>query len=422
VPRRIDIQLTSARGDGSFTWRAAGAKQPKGTVDGSLLFPGAKVGDVVRAEADFDIEGITITNVEAPPAVREETAARVEIVGSHREDATVTTSLVPKRERDRDRHGDRDRGRSDRGDRSKGGRARPERSGARPERRDRPPRPERSQQPSTSARPRPKRVEPKRVHRDALLAELSQEERPIAEQLLRGGLPSVRAAIAEQNKTRREGTPEINDEPLMTLADQLHPRVREADWRDRAEATAAVIEEVGLRDLRAVVTAADQAARGEEAKELATRLRETLERRLEEQRTTWLNDITTSLDESKVTRALRLSGRPPDPTTKLPPELLTRLTDAASQAMAPDTPTDRWASLLEAVVSSPVRRNVKPVGLPDPPGAALLLLARQSAGRVPALAAMLGVDIPPPPGPRRAPPPPPPSPPSPPSPASAPPA
>ena len=33
MPRRIDIELTSALADGSWTWRAAGAKVPKGTLD-----------------------------------------------------------------------------------------------------------------------------------------------------------------------------------------------------------------------------------------------------------------------------------------------------------------------------------------------------------------------------------------------------
>ncbi len=37
VARRLDIELTSDRGDGQWTWRAAGAKQPKGTLDGTLL-------------------------------------------------------------------------------------------------------------------------------------------------------------------------------------------------------------------------------------------------------------------------------------------------------------------------------------------------------------------------------------------------
>ncbi len=61
MPRRIDVELTSTRPDGTWTWRAAGARQPKGDLDGALLYPDAKVGDVVRADAEFDVDGITIT-------------------------------------------------------------------------------------------------------------------------------------------------------------------------------------------------------------------------------------------------------------------------------------------------------------------------------------------------------------------------
>ncbi|HEX4865511.1 MAG TPA: hypothetical protein VFV02_15690, partial [Acidimicrobiales bacterium] len=63
MARRIDIELTSTRPDGTWTWRAAGAKEPKGVLEGALLYEGAKAGDVARAEAEFEIEGITIISV-----------------------------------------------------------------------------------------------------------------------------------------------------------------------------------------------------------------------------------------------------------------------------------------------------------------------------------------------------------------------
>ena len=70
MPRRIEVELTSSRDDGTWTWRAAGARQPKGELDGRLLPAGAKVGDVLRAEADFDIEGITVMAVARRPRGR----------------------------------------------------------------------------------------------------------------------------------------------------------------------------------------------------------------------------------------------------------------------------------------------------------------------------------------------------------------
>jgi len=249
-------------------------------------------------------------------------------------------------------------------------------------------------------RARPKRLSPGSAHRDAYLAGLIPEQQVVAELLLRGGIPAVRAAVAQQNQNRAEGSPAIDSEPLVGLAETMLPGVREAEWRDRADAANAILDEVGLRDLRTIVTAADASARGEEAKALATRLRDTLERRTTAQREEWLAEMSTCLADGKFIRALRLSSRPPDPATKLPPELLEQLRSAASGAMSPDTPQDQWVALLEAVVASPVRRNVQPTGLPADARPSLVLAARQASGRIPALAAMLGVDLPPPPGPR----------------------
>ena len=52
MSRRIEIELTSVRPDGTWTWRAAGAQKPKGVLDGALLPAGAAVGQVLKAEAD----------------------------------------------------------------------------------------------------------------------------------------------------------------------------------------------------------------------------------------------------------------------------------------------------------------------------------------------------------------------------------
>ncbi len=100
MPRRIEIELTSARPDGTWTWRAAGAREPKGVLDGVLLYDGAKAGDVVKAEADFELEGIVITSVVAPKSEVRPEAQRIEIVGPGRPDTPgVTTQLVGRGER-----------------------------------------------------------------------------------------------------------------------------------------------------------------------------------------------------------------------------------------------------------------------------------------------------------------------------------
>src|SRR4051812_27152672 len=101
MSRRIDVELTSARSDGTWTWRAAGARQPKGELDGGLLYTGAKVGDVVRAEADFAIDGISIVAVQPPKGARSE-PGRIEILGPPRRDEPgVTTVLASRGRRDR---------------------------------------------------------------------------------------------------------------------------------------------------------------------------------------------------------------------------------------------------------------------------------------------------------------------------------
>ena len=50
MSRRIEIELTSSREDGSWTWRAAGAREPRGTLESGILPASAKVGDVLRVE------------------------------------------------------------------------------------------------------------------------------------------------------------------------------------------------------------------------------------------------------------------------------------------------------------------------------------------------------------------------------------
>ena len=420
MARRIDIELTSARPDGTWTWRAAGAKQPKGVLEGNLLYDGAAVGDVVRAEADFEIEGIFVTSVFPPKAKERKEPERLEIIGPPRDHQGVTSSLVPKSDRGRreggrgprreggDRPRDGERGpRRDGGDRPRtgagprdgargGGGARP----GRPDGRERPARPPREAREERPAPPKPKRLTPLNVHRAAVLESLSPEQRPVAEHVLRGGIPAVRQAVDAQNaKLREAGEPEVKAEALLALAEELLPRLKTAEWRDRAEAAVKEVDEIALRDLRSVVSGADAAARDDETRLLASTLREGLERRIAKQREEWVKEITTCLDDGRLVRALRVSSRPPDPGTRFPAELSTRLVESANAALNPDVAPDRWATVLEAVAASPVRRQVKPVGLPAEPGEPLLQAAKQSAGLVPALAPLLGLDMPPPPPP-----------------------
>lgn len=410
MPRRIELELTSERPDGTWTWRAAGAREPKGELEGAILPSGVKVGDVLRADADFHIEGITVLTVLPPKGARQE-PERLEVIGPEREFTPVTSTLVGKGDRG-DRRGGPRRERGDRPERGDRG-PRPRRDD-RPDRPSgpRPPRPEgarterpRRERPAPPApKPKPKKLRAGRAHREALIAGLSPEQQPIAEQLFRGGMPSVRTALEEQNaKAKAEGLPEMPADTVLSLAEELVGRVRVADWLDRAEAALADAEEIALRDLRAVVTSADDVSRDESTRELAAKLKEIAERRTASEQTEWLQDLTSSLEGGRVVRALRLSSRPPQPGEQLPEELTAKLTEAANGAMTADIAPDRWATLLDAVAYSPVRRNVVPAGAPAEPGDELLAMVRKHAGRVPAAAALFGIEPPPPPASKRAP-------------------
>jgi len=322
MSRKIEIELTSARPDGTWTWRVAGAKQPKGVLESALLPPEAKVGDVLRAEAEIELEGTVITSVLAPPPKRAE-PERLQIIGDSRPFEGVTTSLVPKGSRPRRDRDDRP-GRPDRGDRpaARGdrppvrhdrpdagqrapepaegrGSPRPDRQGPPRDRpgtdrrsgsartsgpgRDRaaPPRHERTDtnaERAPSGPPRARRLNPGTVHRSAVLDSLAPEERPVAEQLLQGGLPAVRRAVQEQNaKALTEGRPQVQPDALLALAEELLPRLKAAEWRDRAEAASKDVDALNLRDLRSIIAGADAGARDDESRILAKSLREALD-------------------------------------------------------------------------------------------------------------------------------------------------
>jgi hypothetical protein len=419
MPSRIEVELTSARPDGTWTWRVAGAREPKGIVESAVLPEGAKVGDVFRVEATIALDGIEIHSVVPERAHRRE-PDRLEILGGGDFQA-VTTSLVGRRDRDSRGPGDRRerRDRRDRkdGDRRSGGEGRPRREGAgsdgrrprgdgaeggqRSERERRPPRerPTYAPVPEVPQRPKPKRLKPGRAHRQALMASLPEERQAVAEQLFRAGLPGVRQALKDQNAAlAAEGKPQITTSGIESLAQDLLPAVRVAEWLDRADAALAVVDELDLRDLRSVVTAAADpvVARDDSTRELADRLRAALERRQNEEHDQWLVDITVALDVGRVVRALRLSSRPPKAGVPFPSELATRLAEATTGALTPDAASDRWAAVVEALAFSPVHAIVTPPAPPQVVSDDLKAMVKGVASAVPQIAVLVGVEVPPP--------------------------
>jgi hypothetical protein len=233
-----------------------------------------------------------------------------------------------------------------------------------------------------------------------LIASLAPEQRPIAERLAAGGIPAVRRAIAvERERARAEGRPEATGEAILALAEQLAPSVKQATWLDRAEAAVAQLDQISLRDLRTTVAAA--APRDETTRELDRTLREELDRRVKKLRSNWEEQITHALEEGRVLQALRFSAQPPEPTARFPAALVESLANSAGAAMSASTPVERWLAILDAAVTSPIRRQIHPAGLPEDASGEVVRKARVAAGSLPALAPMLGLSMPPPPKPLR---------------------
>jgi hypothetical protein len=237
------------------------------------------------------------------------------------------------------------------------------------------------------------------AHRNAMLATLRPEQIPVAEQLLRGGIQAVRQAINDQNAAAKaSGKPPVNGDALVAMSEELLPVVRLADWKDRASVAQTAGKDYRLRELRAVVTASRTLNLDEEGRATAKALQESLDQRTAALREEWLARMTNALKDGRVQQAIEASIRPPEPGTRLPADLAVRLAEAAGEAMSADKAPEEWMQLLDAVVASPVRRTVKPVGIPDDEVARQA--ARNAAGSVPVLAKLLGLKIPPPP-PRR---------------------
>jgi len=381
MSRRIEIELTSSRPDGTWTWRAAGAREPKGVLEGSVLSGGAKVGDVLKVEADFDIDGISILSIVAGKE-RVEKSNRLELLASEKPFKPVIETKAPRSERPR--RDDKRRPRGEKGDGpAAGGDDRKRRGPFTPP-------------PELPQRPKAKRLKPGRAHRSEILGALPEAQRAIAERVLQGGIPAVRAAVAEQNKVlAAEGKEVIPADGLVTMAENLLPKLRVAEWLDRADAAVADIDSLDLRDLRSVVTSGDDPAiaRDESTRAVAAKLKEGLAARQEKDHAEWLSDIDAALGVGRVVRALKLSSQPPKAGARFPAELATRLAAAASAALEVDAPADRWVAMLEAAAFSPVRSQLNAAAIPAVVAPELLACVTRLAPAVPQIAAKFGVQV-----------------------------
>jgi hypothetical protein len=454
MSRRIEIEITSLQGDVA-TWRAAGAKLPKGVLSASLVPGGPVVGNVYRADIEQMMEGIEILSVMAPKTASplDPRNERLELIPTVKTGPDVIVTYAPKGRGGARRDGERRDGEGHRdgakrpssrpaskdrpasADRTeRGPRSESSERGPRPERTERGPRSEstgrggpraetgrggpraetgrggprsehagRTGRPGRGERPNgPAQPPMTTTHRNALLATLSPEQLPVAEQLLRGGMPAVRAAVAEQNKNATaQGRTTIDPATIDRIAEDLLGRTTLALWKDRASGAVGAGKELRLRDLRAVVTSAKTVSLDEESRAQLKELQAALTMRLEALRVQWNERLEAAISSKNVPEALRLVASPPDMSTRVSGEMATRVVALASEALTGEQDVALWKEIVTLAVDTSIRRNVKPQGIPA--DESCKALAVKNAGAIPELAKLLGMKVPPPPPPTRSP-------------------
>lgn len=453
MSRRIEIEITSLSGD-LATWRAAGAKLPKGVLAASLVPGGPVVGHVYRADIEQYMEGIEVLSVTAPKTASpiDPRNERIQLIPEAKKGPDVVVTYASKgrgpRRDSEERGGTREGRDGARGPASKRPSARRDKDasttaerpsrgprGDRPareprgdspasttgERTSRPPRsssdrearstsdrgPRTGSGPDRGARTsRPERSHGPQspplttTHRNALLATLSPEQLPVAEQLLRGGMPAVRAAVELQNKNASaQGRPTVDATTIDRIAEDLLNRTNLSLWKDRAAGAIGAGRELRLRDLRAVVTSAKTVSLDDEARTQLKELQVSLTARVEHLRTQWNEKLEAAITAKNVKEALVLVARPPDMSTRVSADAATRVMALVSETLNADQDPKVWNEIVELTADTSIRRNVKPLGIPSDESSHAV--AVHNAGAIPELAKLLGMKVPPPPPPTR---------------------
>ncbi len=398
MSRRIDIELTSSLGDGTWTWRAAGAKQPKGVLSESILGSGARVGDVLKADIEQGIDGVSVLAVMQPKDKQERPL--LALLPSDKPFQAVVEQRASRDRDDRPRRprdgADRPRGPRPEGDRPRGPRPEGDR-GSRDDRRGDGGRrgPSFTPPPELPQRPKPNRLRPGKANRTALLASLPEEQRAIAELALQG-MGAVRTRVREENaKAAAEDRALMPEASVVKMAEEMLPKLRVAEWLDRAEAAQRQLDRLDLRDLRSVVVAASDpsVARDESTRALAAELKSALTTKQEQELVLWFGDIDAALAVGRVIRALRLSSQPPKAGVPFPTEISHRLADSTNASLSPLDAADRWSATLEAAAFSPVRLLIKPIRKPDVISEELLATVKRLAPAMPQVAALFEVEV-----------------------------
>lgn len=384
MSRRIEIELTSNKGDGTWTWRAAGAREPRGLISADMIPKGAGISSVFTAEVQSDMDGIAVLAVIETEDTR--TAPEtIEVLGTGKRSSGVNFKGGGRR---------RGKGRGDGfgsggfgGDGFGKGQPRQKQQGGR-----------RKGGSRGAGQDRPARLRPARVHRKKWLASVPPEHAALAEQIASGrGIANEKGGVAEMDNgsekggaAEKGGTEENNsasengaaseknsisegdsvterDSPSekgslsnKDVAAKLLSEYRMAEWRDRADLVLSNFEKIDLAEIRMLVADADVCARTPETRSQAEEARQKLGERTERQHGEWLADLATNLSEGRVLRALRMSGQPPKAGVPLPLDLVKWLTTATADILTPEAQPDRWEITLQALAVSPVRRLVRP--------------------------------------------------------------
>ena len=152
------------------------------------------------------------------------------------------------------------------------------------------------------------------------------------------------------------------------------------------------VDELDLRDLRSVVNAAGDGGRDEEARALATQLREALANRVEKEQSAWLAELADMLREGRTVRALYSARASPKAGAIIPADLSNQLVEQATAALTEDTGQERWATVLDALAYSPIRRRVIPVSLPAKLSPQLRETVARLGSRLPDIAHIFAIE------------------------------
>ena len=376
---RIEIEITSKADPQLFNWRALGAREPKGTIDSGILPGDTTVGDSFRVEADFLIDGIEIIRI-LPKRDGQKIPETLEIIGSGADNSGVTTSLVKKKRGKQKNKGRNSRGKKPQGkfknETKKTSQKPPAKSGKDTRRK--------------GNAPRGKRLKPKRIHRNGVIADLPELHKDLAKEILSGGIPNLRKTLKQME------LPDGFDVEILRYAEKINSDLKTAEWHDRANAAIQGANDIDLRDFRSVVAASGQWARTEEHLEIKFQLEASLKERIQSEHEKWLSEIDKAITDEKSVRALNLSSHPPKPGSPLPEGLSDRLIALANSSLNSESSSHRWGVVAQAVAYSPIRLKVVPNGIPNRLTDELKATVKSLAERIPNIATILGAENTPP--------------------------